>query len=127
MSDTDDTGIGRPRQSDEGAHKTGIVWSYRLEGQQMFSGDYETRHEAIGMATILGRITGKDWEVRWHESMWEKHENPVVCDYCGWESYYSPLSGWTHPLDVDAGPFCTSDCWEAWKENNAEKVPNATE
>jgi hypothetical protein len=98
------------KQSDEGDHKTGLVYSYRLEGDQTFHGNYDTRHEAVGHATILGRLVDKDWHVRWHESMWTEREEPVECGYCGYETYYSPLVHWTLVADCEASPFCSTHC-----------------
>lgn len=96
--------------SDEGEHKTGIVWSYRLESRQTFYGDFDTRHQAIGHAAIIGRLAGEDVEVRWHESMWEERDEPVVCGYCGYETHYVPLVRWYFVADCDGSPFCTEQC-----------------
>lgn len=90
---------------------TGIVWSYRRESETMFHGNFETRHEAIGFAAIIGRITGEEVHVRWHESMWREMDEPVVCDYCGYEEHYRPLVRWTFVLNgPHAGHYCTTHC-----------------
>lgn len=98
------------KQTDKGDRKTGILWSYRLESERMRHGNFDTRHEAIGHAVIIGRIMDEEYEVQWHESMWRERDEPMVCGYCGFETWYMPLVNWTFVADCEASPFCTTHC-----------------
>lgn len=80
-------------------------------------GQYETRHDAIGMAARFERILGGEFGVTWHESLWRKVDEPAVCDYCGFEEYYRPLVRWTFATDVDKR-FCTTECFARWDWEN---------
>lgn len=112
-----------PSRSDEGERKTGIVWSYRRESEQMFHGEFDNRHEAIGHAAIVGRIMDEKTDVRWHESMWRELDEPTVCGYCNNETHYAPLVNWTFATGVEASPFCSTECWARYQYENPEKVP----
>ena len=104
----------------------------------MFHGNLDTRHDVIGLAAIIGRITGEETYVRWHESMWQEKENPTTCDWCGHEEHYSPIVGWTFASGYgpendpyngqhSGGAFCCQEChyrWE-WKHHPETYRDNA--
>lgn len=116
---TDRSGTESPRGgSDEGERKTGILYGYRLESWQTFKGDFETRHEAVGHAAIVGRIMDQETEVRWHESLWTEKDTPTVCGYCGYETHYLPLVRWVFDGRLDASPFCTKQCRARYEHEN---------
>jgi hypothetical protein len=81
-------------------------------------GNYDSRHEAVGMAAIIGRRFDYDYEVRWHESIWREADEPAVCDYCGHEEHYLPLVQWTFAVDYgpdeQGGAFCCTECFARW-------------
>ena len=109
--------------SNKGDHPTGIVYGYHVPDTSLagsYRGDFETRHEAIGHAAVVARILGADeYDVRWHESMWTEHDDPVVCGYCGYEDWYSPQVGWTYAADCEDSPFCSRECWARyWYERD---------
>ena len=100
------------KTSNEGQHTTGLVWSIRRESEQCFHGNHETRHDAVGLAAIIGRITGEETFVRAHESMRSERDEPLVCDYCASEDHYWPVVGWTFVTGdgPEAGTFCSTQC-----------------
>lgn len=107
--------------------KTGIVWSYRLPEHgptnDYFRGDFDTRHEVIGHATKLANVLDLDeWEVRWKESIWTKHDEPTVCDYCGHEEYYLPLVGWTFELGAVSEAYCCDECYARSQRERSENT-----
>lgn len=82
-------------------------------------GSYDSRHEAVGMAAVLGRRYDYDYEVRWYESLWREVDDPTECDWCGHEEYYRPLVAWTFasgfgPDEEDGGAFCSDECYRRW-------------
>lgn len=98
--------------------KTGIVYTYRRESERLFHGGFDTRHEAVGYAAIVGRITGEETYVRPKLSIWREMDDPVVCDYCGEEEYYLPIIGWTFVTDDNGGRFCSDQCYARWAWEN---------
>ena len=114
-------------RSNKGQHNTG--WAFDLvdeekaeEGHFMAQmGNYDTRHEAIGMKAIFERMYPElDYEVRAFETMYGEQEEPVVCSYCGFEDWYSPQVGWYY---YPNGPFCTEECMARWHwENDREQL-----
>lgn len=109
--------------------KTGIVWSYRLPEHEYygesFRGDFATRHEVIGHATTMANLLGvSEWEVRWSESMWTKHDEPTVCDYCGHEEYYLPLVGWTFELGAVSEAYCCDECYARSRRKRSDDTPD---
>ena len=105
-------------RSNKGLRATGIVYDIRRESERHFHGNHPTRHDAIGVAAIIGRITGEEMHVRYHESMWEEREEPLVCDACGFEDWYWPVAGWRFTAGDD-GPYCSDECREAAQEMEA--------
>lgn len=78
-------------------------------------GNYDSRHEAIGMKALLERrFPEYDYEVRAFESQWRERDEPVVCGHCGREEWYMPLVAWTFVTDCDASPFCSTECYARW-------------
>lgn len=100
------------KRSNKGQHTTGLVWSIRRESERCFHGNHETRHEAVGLAAIIERVTGEETYVRSHESMRSERDEPLVCDYCGSEDWYTPVVGWTFVAGdaADSGTFCSTHC-----------------
>ena len=115
--------------SDRGERETGIVWSIRRESEQTFHGKHATRHDAIGLAAIIERVMDEEVHVRAHESMWREREEPLVCDYCGSETWYMPIVAWVFEIGTDAGPFCTRQCqarfWHGREEERQEAIDSA--
>lgn len=86
-----------------------------LEDPMAQLGNYDSRHKAIAMKAIVERrFSGYDYEVRAHETMYREREEPVVCGWCGFETWYSPLVRWTFAVNCDASPFCSTECWARW-------------
>lgn len=82
-------------------------------------GNYDTRHEAVGMKALLERhFPEMDYEVRAWESLWRERDEPVICGYCGHEEWYMPLVRWTFAADCDDSPFCSTECWARWMWEN---------
>lgn len=105
---TDDSHVPEDRRK-----PTGYVWSVRMKMDgplgESFHGSYQTRHEAIAMATKKANLLDADgWEVRWRESMWRVREEPLECDRCDNVQYYDPLVRWTF---ADLGVFCSTNCF----------------
>lgn len=95
-------------------------------------GNYDTRHEAIGMKAILENLYPQyDYEVRWHETMWEERDDPLTCDWkrCDTEDWYLPVVGWTfasgygpdedpYGTEDSGGAFCSEECFRRWEWHN---------
>lgn len=94
-------------------------------------GNYDTRHEAIGMAAKLQiwfPDKDLDYEVRAHETMWEECEEPTTCDWhlCDTEEWYLPITGWYFPTgygpdddpygtENSGGALCSEECFRRWE------------
>lgn len=82
------------------------------------SGQYLSRHDAVGASAVFGRRFDFDFEITAHESLYREVDEPVVCDNCDHEEYHRPLIQWTFPIDTDAGPFCSTHCFARWAWSN---------
>jgi len=86
-------------------------------------GNYDTRHKAIGMKVIIeNRFPEMDYQVRAHETMWRERDEPVICGYCGYETWYMPLVRWYFYGGENEGPFCSLECTARWAHNETDRT-----